>query len=566
VEEMTGKRISLFSLVILIGIVLMGLGRLAFSLNAKNPDPQESNPDVDLSQPLRGTITQIERGKDGVQVELQTEYRSYNVTISRMQTEIIGDIDHITVGTEVEVSGRGIAGMDPPLIVAEHVMVLGGSTQLTGETWILTAYFDQQPISEHQPSLKFEGEQVSGNTGCNQYGGSYQINGDELSFDGIYSTEMACLAPEGLMEQERTYLELLSSATSFTLVDGVLTILVGTDPILIFETQQVTPEDAANTPVPSTPIPSTVAATLEAVEPTQIPVFEPPAGYKEYRDSVAGISIYIPEGWNVTGVIEGQYAIFQSYPADKYVGGGAREPGDTKCDLNIRPVGTRAAEIIQQWESNSRTTIVSDEEITLKSGLIGRRFVIDSMGRAVVLVVEINQRLVKLTCFGNFAPVDDIAQTLRGFEAAPLSPIYESAEGFKQYRDTETGVTLDMPGSWVVTGIIPGQRATLQSYPENEYMGGEALKPGDTKCDLFIRNEVSVENFISQMRSNEAITILTEEQISLITGQTATRVEMESLGRSILILTEINGYTVVLTCDGDFSLVDAIAITLKEGQ
>jgi len=566
VEEMTGKRISLFSLVILMGIVLMGFGLHAVSRISQNSDQQDSDPVIDNLQPLRGTITQIERGKDGVQVELQTEYHTYNVTISWMQTEIIGNVDQITVGTEIEVSGRGIAGMDPPLIVAKHVTVLGVSTQLTGATWILTAYFDQQPISEYQPSLKFEGEQISGNTGCNQYGGSYQINGDELSFDGIYSTEMACLAPEGLMEQERTYLELLNSATGFTLDDGVLTILVGTDPILIFETQQVTPGDAANTPVPSTPIPVTVTATLEVVEPTQIPVFEPPTGYKEYRDSVAGISIYIPESWNLTGVIEGQYAIFQSYPADKYVGGEAREPGDTKCDLNIRPVGTSAAEMIQQWESSSRTTIVSDEEITLKSGLIGRRFVIDSMGRAVVLVVEINQRIVKLTCFGNFTPVEDIAQTLSGFEAVPLSPIYESAEGFKQYQDTKTGVTLAMPGSWIVTGIIPGQRATLQSYPENKYMGGEALKPGDTKCDLFIRNDVNVENFISQMRSNEAITLLTEEQIFLITGQTATRIEMESLGRSILILTEINGYTVVLTCYGDFSPVDAIAITLKDGQ
>ncbi|UCH58378.1 MAG: META domain-containing protein, partial [Anaerolineales bacterium] len=499
-------------------------------------------------------------------VELQTEYFTYNITISRVQTEIIGDFEQIKVGAEIEVSGQGIAGMDPHLIVADHVTVLGISTQLSRETWVLTTYMDQQPISEHQPSLKFEIEQISGNTGCNQYGGSYQINGDEISFDGIYSTEMACLAPEGLMEQEMTYLELLSSATRFTLADDVLTIFAGTNPVLIYEKQQVIPEVPTNTPVPSTPIPNTVAATLEVVEPTHSPVFEPPTGYKEYRDSVAGVSIYIPENWTVMGVVNGQYAIFQSYPEDKYAGGGVRESGDTKCDLNLRPSAANVDELIQQWDAAPRTSIVSDEEIVLKSGLNGRRFVIDSMGRAVVLVVEINQRIIKLTCFGNFTPVDGIAQTLRGFEAAPLSPVYESLEGFKQYKDTETGIAIDMPGNWIVTGIVPGQRVGLQSYPENKYIGGEVLEPGDTKCELFTRDDVSARNIISQLRSNEAITIITEEEISLITGQTGTRVELNGLGRSMLVVTEINASTVVLTCYGDLSPVEAIAITLREGQ
>jgi hypothetical protein len=44
---------------------------------------------------------------------------------------------------------------------------------------------------------------------------------------------------------------------------------------------------------------------------TVVPVV-PPAGFKEYQDAVAGISIYIPENWTVTGVVDGEYAIFQS--------------------------------------------------------------------------------------------------------------------------------------------------------------------------------------------------------------------------------------------------------------
>ena len=115
-------------------------------------------------------------------------------------------------------------------------------------------------------------------------------------------------------------------------------------------------------------------------------------------------------------MVDGEYAIFQSYPEDKYVGGEGRDPGDTKCDLNIRPAGTHAEELVQQWQSDSMTTIVSEEEFTLQSGLTGQRFVIDSMGRATVFITELNQRVVILTCFGDFALVDEIAVTLKTSE------------------------------------------------------------------------------------------------------------------------------------------------------
>ncbi|MCK5428352.1 MAG: hypothetical protein KAI94_02715, partial [Anaerolineales bacterium] len=82
-------------------------------------------------------------------------------------------------------------------------------------------------------------------------------------------------------------------------------------------------------PTPTVEQPSNISPTLtaEVQEPTPTPTYEPPAGYKEYHDSVVGISIYIPESWMVTGVVAGQYAILQSYPEDKYIGGEMLEPG-----------------------------------------------------------------------------------------------------------------------------------------------------------------------------------------------------------------------------------------------
>ena len=120
--------------------------------------------------------------------------------------------------------------------------------------------------------------------------------------------------------------------------------------------------------------------------------------------------------WNVTGVIEGQYAIFQSYPEDKYMGGERREPGDTKCDINLHPSVTSTEGLIQLWQNDPMTTILSEDTFILESGLSGRRFLIDSLGQATVFVTVLNQGVVILTCFGDFNLVDQIAVTLKAVE------------------------------------------------------------------------------------------------------------------------------------------------------
>jgi len=278
--------------------------------------------------------------------------------------------------------------------------------QLQGKAWALSAYTNTQPIVGHHPSLEFDAGQISGTTGCNHYGGTYQIEGDAIRFEGIFSTEMACLEPTGLMEQERIYLDLLRVVDQVELNEDVLTFYAESNPIMVFEIQSDEPVTIAPTLEPENPV-----VVDAAPSPTSPPVFTPSEDWNPYQDPGTGISVYIPDGWIVTSIIEGEYAILQSYPEDKYVGGGMREDGDTKCDLSIRPEGDRAEELIEQWKSNAMTTIVTDEEFIFQSGLSGRRFVIDSMGRATVFITEINQRVVLLTCFGDFTSVDEIAMT-----------------------------------------------------------------------------------------------------------------------------------------------------------
>lgn len=295
--------------------------------------------------------------------------------------------------------------------IAALLNACAGSSQsnLNGTTWTLTAYKDNPPIAGAQPTLQFENGQVSGNTGCNHYGGSYEVQGDTIRFGDLFNTEMACLEPEGVMEQEQIYLEMLRSADHFELIDGVLRIYTGSQQTLIYEEQgsSTPPEPAQNEPSVDAPTP-----IPEALNPTATARAEPPAGFKEYRDPPTGISIDMPKDWFVTGVIEGQFAILQSYPEDKYIGGEAREPGDTKCDLNIRAPGTSADELIQQWKSDNTSTLLSEEQIVLQSGQPGMRVELESMGRANAVITEIDGRLVVFTCFGDFTLFDEIARSI----------------------------------------------------------------------------------------------------------------------------------------------------------
>ena len=58
-------------------------------------------------------------------------------------------------------------------------------------------------------------------------------------------------------------------------------------------------------------------------------------------------------------------------------------------------------------------------------------------------------------------------------------------------------------------------------------------------------------------------TILSEQEIILSYGQPGFRFELKNMGRANALITEINGRVVVLTCFGDFTLFDEIAVTLK---
>ena len=287
---------------------------------------------------------------------------------------------------------------------------------LDGTQWVLVALEGEPPLTGTAPSAEFSADQISGSTGCNHYFGPYTVSGSDITVGDVARTEIGCTDPAGVMDQEEAFLAALASAASYRLSGARLELLDATGGVILaFEPPPAVSE--APTPIPPTPTaePPTPVPPTPTTEPTQTappPAFEPPDGFKQYQDSVTGISVYVPESWVVTGVVPGEWAILQSYPEDKYAGGGGQHPGDTKCDLVIRPPDVDLASHIQRLKSNPDITVVSEREMVLQSGRPGTRFEVDSMGRSLSLITEINERVVVLTCFGELAPFDEIAVTL----------------------------------------------------------------------------------------------------------------------------------------------------------
>ena len=95
---------------------------------------------------------------------------------------------------------------------------------LDSTSWILYAYRKTAPVPGTQITARFEEGQVTGSSGCNTYFGAYEVSGSSITIGPVGMTEMACLDPEGAMEQEREYLERLANAQTFRLTDGRLQI------------------------------------------------------------------------------------------------------------------------------------------------------------------------------------------------------------------------------------------------------------------------------------------------------------------------------------------------------
>jgi heat shock protein HslJ len=106
--------------------------------------------------------------------------------------------------------------------------------QLDGTAWRLVSYGGKHVLPGSGPTLFFDDGRVGGNASCNTFGGSYKTRGSSLDVGETAWTLMACVENE-LMEQENTYMQLLSKTERFEFSNGQLVITTTDGKQLIFD-------------------------------------------------------------------------------------------------------------------------------------------------------------------------------------------------------------------------------------------------------------------------------------------------------------------------------------------
>jgi heat shock protein HslJ len=111
-------------------------------------------------------------------------------------------------------------------------------TDLEGKKWLLESYGDpdspQAVIKDTRVTAEFSEGEVTGIAGCNNYFGSYEVSGKSLTFGPVANTEMYCMDPEGVMDQETDYLTALQSAKTYEITAGKLQITYSGNQVLTF--------------------------------------------------------------------------------------------------------------------------------------------------------------------------------------------------------------------------------------------------------------------------------------------------------------------------------------------
>jgi peptidyl-Lys metalloendopeptidase len=443
-----------------------------------------------------------------------------------------------------------------PALVAITVLVAcscSGTTALENTSWGLESLNGNAVLPGTAITLEFSGDQISGSAGCNHYGGSYRARADSLNVSDLFWTEMGCLEPEGILEQEQAYLTALSAAAKYQITDGKLEMLdeVGAQ-VLVFVAPGSKALAEGEMPTRTT-LGLSLDCTLEMDE--TYPVGQPVNLRFELHNqtdrSLYALTWYTP----LEGIAGDIFRVTQDGEELPYQGMLAKRGDPTREEyITIEPGEAASAEV--DLRTGYDLSVPGSYQVQFTAGL---QDVSDDA--SLVPLKQDDHRPQSLSCNTVSFRIASVPEP----PTATSTP--ESPAGFKQYQDSVTGVSIYVPASWVVIEVIPGESAILQSYPEDKYVGGGGQHPGDTKCDLTIRPpDIDMASHMQQLRSNPAITIVSEQEITLQSGKPGIRVEADSMGRSLSLITEVNERVVVFTCFGELEPFDEISVTIGASE
>lgn len=105
---------------------------------------------------------------------------------------------------------------------------VGEPLSLTGVTWIATGVNNgrggvQSVVIGNEITAVFgEDGSLSGSAGCNNYSGTYEVDGENMTIGPLAVTQMFCEQPEGTMEQEAEYLAALGTVATWNITGDQL--------------------------------------------------------------------------------------------------------------------------------------------------------------------------------------------------------------------------------------------------------------------------------------------------------------------------------------------------------
>jgi len=106
---------------------------------------------------------------------------------------------------------------------------------LTGIDWIANGVNNgrggvQSIVIDNEITAVFgEDGSLSGSAGCNNYSGTYDIDGENMSIGPLAATEKFCEQPEGTMDQESEYLAALQTVATWSIDGDVLDLRTSED-------------------------------------------------------------------------------------------------------------------------------------------------------------------------------------------------------------------------------------------------------------------------------------------------------------------------------------------------
>jgi len=139
----------------------------------------------------------------------------------REYLEALGTVAGYRVETDnlalTDADGNAVLVFSP----AEHAALEGTVWHLTGHN---TGSAISSLILDTEITATLSDGQIEGSAGCNSYFASYALDGSHIEVGPVANTEMYCMEPEGVMDQEMDYLAALAAADTYEINRDTLTV------------------------------------------------------------------------------------------------------------------------------------------------------------------------------------------------------------------------------------------------------------------------------------------------------------------------------------------------------